>query len=96
MAAPTKPAAPAKADGLALAKQYACVACHGVSSKLIGPGFNEIAAKYKGDANASAALTGKIKNGSNGAWGPIPMPAQAHVKDEDIKTLVGWILGGAK
>jgi cytochrome c551/c552 len=96
MAAPTKPVAPAKADGLALAKQYACVACHGVSSKLIGPGFNEIAAKYKDDANASAALTGKIKNGSNGAWGPIPMPAQAHVKDEDIKTLVGWILGGAK
>lgn len=96
LAAPAKPATPAKPDGLAIAKQYACVACHGVNNKIIGPGFNEIAAKYKGDAGATAGLAAKIKNGSSGTWGPIPMPAQAHVKDDDIKTLVAWILNGAK
>ena len=90
--------AAAKADsaGAALAKQYACVACHGVSNKIVGPGFTQIAAKYKGDSAAAATLLGKVKNGSTGTWGPIPMPAQSHVKDDEIKTLVTWILGGAK
>jgi cytochrome c551/c552 len=86
----------AKADGLGLAKQYACVACHGVSNKIVGPGFNEIAARYKGDGAAEGRLIGKVRNGSSSAWGPIPMPAQGHVKDDDIKTMVRWILTDAK
>lgn len=89
-------AAPASTDGLNLVKQYACVACHGVANKIVGPGFNEIAARYKGDATAAAALAGKIKNGASGTWGAIPMPAQSQVKDADLKTMVNWMLGGAK
>jgi cytochrome c len=93
-----RPDAPAatKSDPLNLAKQYACVACHGVSNKIVGPGFTEIAARYKGDADAEARLFDKIKNGASGSWGPVPMPAQAHVGEGDIKTLVNWILKGAK
>ncbi|WP_353156093.1 c-type cytochrome [Herminiimonas fonticola] len=88
--------AAAKPKALGLAKQYACVACHGINNKIVGPGFNEIAAKYKGDSAAATTLFNRVKNGSSGAWGPVPMPAQAHVKDEDVKTLVNWILSGAK
>lgn len=87
---------PANADGLRLAKQHACVACHGVNNRIIGPGFDEIAAKYKGDSAAAAGIFTKVKKGSSGTWGPTPMPPQAHVKDEDIKTMVSWILNGAK
>src|SRR5690606_3295916 len=65
---------PAQADGLALAKQYACVACHGVSNKIVGPGFNEVAVKYKNNAAAMSALMEKIKNGSSGSWGAVAMP----------------------
>lgn len=90
------PAAAAEHAGLAKAKQNACVACHGVANKIVGPGFNEIAAKYKGGAGAEAALIGKIKAGGSGVWGSVPMPPQAHVKDEDIKAIVSWILAGAK
>ena len=82
--------------GLAAAKQNACVACHGVTNKIVGPGFNEIAAKYKDNAGAEALLIGKVKSGTSGTWGPIPMPPQAHVKDADIKSIVSWILAGAK
>lgn len=91
-------AAPATAQhpGLAAAKQNACVACHGMTNKIVGPGFNEIAQKYKGNAEAEAALFGKVKNGASGAWGPVPMPAQAHVKDDEIRTIISWILAGAK
>lgn len=95
-AAGTAPAAAAEAEGLSMAKKNACVACHGVANKIVGPGFNEIAAKYKGDAAASASLIGKIKSGTAGTWGAVPMPAQAHVKDDEIKSIVSWILAGAK
>lgn len=98
VAAPAVAAAPAAAEnaGLKLAKQYACMACHGLTNKIVGPGFNEIAAKYKGNADAETALFGKIKNGSSGVWGPIPMPAQAQVKDDEIKSIVKWIMSEAK
>lgn len=89
-------AAPQAADGLSLAKQYACVSCHGVTSKVVGPGFNEIASKYKGDAGAAGSLAGKVRNGTSGTWGAVPMPAQSQVKDEDLKTMVNWILSSAR
>lgn len=81
-------------QGVALLNQNSCVACHGMNNKIVGPGFNEVMAKYKGDAGAQARLEAKVKNGGSGVWGPIPMPAQATVKDEDIKTMIRWILTG--
>jgi cytochrome c len=89
------PPTPVKPDALALAKQNACLACHGINDKALGPGFTQVAAKYKGDAGASAALAKKIRLGGSGTWGPVPMPAQQQLKDGEVATLVAWILGGA-
>ncbi|UGQ48766.1 c-type cytochrome [Massilia endophytica] len=89
-------AAPAKNNALALAQQNACLGCHGLKDKVVGPGFAQIAAKYKGDAKAGAALAAKIKAGGSGVWGPVPMPPQAQLKDADLQALAGWILNGAK
>ncbi|MDY3330555.1 c-type cytochrome [Pelistega suis] len=75
-------------DGLALANSKACMACHNVDAKVIGPAFKEIAAKYAGDA---ATVAASIKNGSTGKWGPVPMPANP-VSDDEAKTLADWIL----
>ena len=69
-----------------------CTACHSVDKKLIGPGFKDVAAKYRGNRGAEADLIKKVKAGTKGVWGDIPMTPNAHVKDEDIKTLVQWIL----
>lgn len=76
----------------ALAKSSGCFACHTVDKKLVGPGYKEIADKYRKDKNAEADLVKKVKEGGKGVWGDIPMMPNAHVKDEDIKTLVQWIL----
>lgn len=76
----------------ALAKKHGCLACHAVDKKVLGPAYKDVAAKYKGDAGAAARLEGKIKNGSSGTWGQIPMPANASVPDGDVKALVKWIL----
>jgi cytochrome c len=69
-----------------------CTACHSVDKKLVGPGYKDVAAKYRGNKGAEADLIKKVKAGSKGVWGDIPMPPNAHVKDEDIKTLVRWVL----
>jgi cytochrome c551/c552 len=95
-AKPAAIAAPAGDDGLRLVKQHSCVACHGMTNKIVGPGFSEIAGKYKGNAAAEASLMVKVKNGGSGAWGAIPMPANAGIKDAEIRSMVQWILSGAK
>ena len=78
--------------GEELASKNACMACHSIDKKLVGPGFKDIAAKYRGQSDAGAMLRDKIKKGSVGTWGQIPMPPNGQVGDEDIKTLVDWIL----
>ncbi|HET9699695.1 MAG TPA: c-type cytochrome [Burkholderiales bacterium] len=75
-----------------LAKKSGCLACHATDKKLVGPSYKEIAAKYKGQADAEAKLVKKVKEGGKGVWGEVPMPPNAAVKDEDIKTLVKWVL----
>ncbi len=75
-----------------LAKKNNCTACHKVDAKLVGPAYKDVAAKYKADKGAEAKLIEKVKKGGMGVWGPVPMPPNAAVKDEDIKTLVKWIL----
>jgi S-disulfanyl-L-cysteine oxidoreductase SoxD len=94
-AATAAPVAAAPA-ALGLAQQNACLACHGIKEKLVGPGFAQVAARYQGDAKAPAALAAKIRAGGSGNWGPVPMPSQSQLKDGDVQQLVAWILGGAK
>ena len=69
-----------------------CTACHSVDKKLIGPAYKDVAAKYRSKKGAEADLVKKVKAGGKGVWGDIPMAPNAHVKDEDIKTMVQWIL----
>lgn len=77
-----------------LAQANACTACHSIDSKpgMLGPAYKDVAAKYRGDKGAEAALIKKVKAGGKGVWGNNIMPPNAHVKDDDIKTLVQWIL----
>ncbi len=81
------------ADAQALAQKSGCLACHSIDKKVLGPSYKDVAAKYKGDKGAEAKLVAKVKAGGSGVWGPMPMPANSpQVKDEDIKTIVQWIL----
>jgi S-disulfanyl-L-cysteine oxidoreductase SoxD len=98
-AAAAPAAAPAAAKGPNVNNLLAansCTACHGMKNKIVGPGFNEIAAKHKGKANLEAYLVGKIKSGGSGVFGAIPMPAQPQVKDADAQAIAQWIAAGAK
>lgn len=76
----------------ALAAKNACMACHAVDKKMVGPSYKDVANKYRGQKDAVAKLSEKVKNGGKGVWGAVPMPPNAAVKDPDIKTIVEWIL----
>jgi cytochrome c551/c552 len=78
--------------GEAMMQKDGCSACHAVDKKVLGPAYQDVAAKYRGDAGALARLTQKVKMGGTGVWGQIPMPPNSQVSDADIKALVSWIL----
>ena len=68
------------------------MACHAVSTKLVGPAFKDVAAKYAGQKDAEAKLAAKVMKGGSGTWGAIPMPANPQVSDAEAHTLVKWVL----
>lgn len=79
-------------DGAALAQKGGCMACHSIDKKMLGPSFKDVAAKYKGK-DAEASLIQKVKDGTKGAWGQIPMPPNGNkLSDGEYKTVVSWIL----
>ena len=82
------------ADEQKLAQDSGCTACHALDKKLVGPSYQDVAAKYKGDAGAKDKLVEKVKKGGSGVWGQIPMPPNSpKVSDANIETLVVWVLG---
>lgn len=95
----TKPttAAPAtvEASGLDLLKQHKCTSCHGMTNKIVGPGFKEIADKYKGKAGTEGRLMDVVKKGGSGVWGG-SMPAHGHIKDEQVKSMIQSIMALSK
>ena len=75
-----------------LMKKNACIACHAVDKKMVGPAYKDVAAKYRGQKDAEAKLVEKVKKGGVGVWGQVPMPPNPNVSDADAKALVQWIL----
>ena len=75
-----------------LAQSKACLACHNVDKKVVGPSFKEIAQKYAGKKGADAQLVTKVLKGGGGVWGTMPMPANPQVSEAEAKQLVKWIL----
>lgn len=83
-------------DMPALAKTRACVACHSIDKKGVGPAWMEVSQKYKGDAGAKARLSEKVSKGGVGVWGKMPMPANPKVTPAEMDELITFILGLAK
>ena len=82
---------PVLAD-LQLATAKNCMACHAAATKLVGPSYKDVAAKYAGQKDAVDKLSVKIIKGGAGVWGPVPMPANAQVSVEEAKTLATWVM----
>jgi cytochrome c len=75
-------AADAPADML---KSKGCLGCHDIDKKKVGPAYKDVAAKYKGDAGASAKIVGELKEGKG-------HPVKVKASDEELKSLADYVL----
>jgi len=73
----------------------ACLACHAVDKKVVGPSYQEVAEKYADEEGAAETLAKHIREGSSGIWGQVPMPPNPGVSDDDLDKIVEWVLAGA-
>lgn len=85
-------AAPDQSTFTPLMQANGCASCHSVNEKIVGPAFQNVAAKYAGDKDAVGSLMQSIQNGSRGKWGRIPMPAHPSLSQAELKELATWVL----
>ena len=86
------PAAAMAQDAAKLAQEKACLACHAVDKKVVGPSYKEVANKYRTDKTAEAKLVKKVREGGSGTWGQVPMPPNPGVNEKEAQILVKWVL----
>ena len=91
-AAAAPPAGGGSVNVQALLASNACLSCHGLTQKIVGPGYHDIAEKYKADQQAQSKLEASIRGGSVGKWGSVPMPPFAALKPEEVKALAAFVL----
>lgn len=81
-------------EGKSLVEGTDCLSCHKVDAKLVGPSYQDVAAKYT-DADIDHLAT-KIIEGGKGVWGEIPMTPHAGLSPENAKLMVKYILAQKK
>jgi len=92
-AAAAAPGAPAAAvDVQAVLKANACLGCHAVSQKIVGPAYHDVALKYRNDPQAVAKLEASIRGGGSGKWGPVVMPPFGNLNPQELKALAAFVL----
>ena len=69
-----------------------CTACHLIDRHQYGPKFNDVAARYAGNAGAVAMLATRIRAGGTGVWGEDVMPPQPSVSEADARTIAELVL----
>lgn len=89
------PVAPSAKPVAALLGQYACLACHQIDSKVVGPALREVAARYKDRPDARDYFVAQLRGGSSGIWGSVPMPPQ-QLPEADLAAIAAWLADGAK
>lgn len=93
--ATSTPAAMTTEQGLALARAKACLGCHQVDKKRVGPSFTAIAQRRASQEDAVPYIVNVIRKGGRNQWGAVPMPGQP-VNEQDAQSLAQWILSFRK
>jgi cytochrome c len=75
-------------DAAELARTKRCTTCHSMDKEKVGPPFRQVAARYKGNTNAKAALVAKIGAGKE--------HPQVNATDAELSTLVDYVLSSGK
>jgi len=69
-----------------------CFTCHEIDKKTVGPSFHQIALRYENEKNSGEHLISKIKQGGSGVWGTATMTAHPTLTENEIKTMLDYIM----
>jgi len=74
-----------------------CNVCHALDKKAVGPTYMDIAAKFKGDADAAGKIAASTIKGGAFGWKMGTMPPKGlGATDDEIKAIAAYIAGLAK
>jgi cytochrome c len=71
---------------------FDCFSCHAIDKEVVGPAWITIADYYHHDRSKAPYLAEKIRNGSVGEFGKIPMPAHHDMNVKLANRLADYIL----
>jgi cytochrome c len=78
--------------GVQLIAKSDCLTCHKTDTKIIGPAYKDVAAKYENTEANVTLLASKIMKGGTGVWGQIPMTPHAAMSEADAIALAKYVL----
>ncbi|MEH7889241.1 cytochrome C [Elizabethkingia meningoseptica] len=83
---------PTPESGLEFINASDCRTCHSDDTKLIGPAYKDVAAKYENTEANRKMLAEKIIKGGQGVWGDIPMAPHAGLSREQAEAMAMYVL----
>jgi cytochrome c551/c552 len=83
----------AGADVHVVLDRNACLSCHALRQKVVGPAYHDVALKYAGDLEARGKVEANIRSGGAGKWGPVPMPPFPNLSAAELRSLADFVLG---
>ena len=69
-----------------------CRTCHNPQVQTVGPGYAQIAQRYKNTPENIEKLAKKVMAGGSGVWGVAAMSAHPDLQPEDAKSMVAYVL----
>lgn len=78
---------------LAAMRRSDCFQCHAVDRRVVGPAYLEVAERYRDDPDAVEAAVARVRDGSTGVWGEVPMLPHRQHPVEEVREMVRWVLG---
>src|SRR5260370_37522736 len=69
---------------------FDCFSCHAIDKEVVGPAWIAIADHYRHDSAKAPYLAAKIRNGSVGDFGRVPMPAHQEMKPKVAANLASY------
>lgn len=88
----TAPVSQNKSDARTILANNACLSCHALNQKIVGPAYHDVAERYRNRPQALNAVMANIRSGGMGKWGNIPMPAFESLSEDDLRTLAEFVL----
>ncbi len=70
----------------------ACLSCHAIKQKIVGPAYHDVAKRYRNNPKALETVMANIKAGGANKWGTTAMPPFPALTDAELKVLAQFVL----